>query len=55
VLLRHAGFDPALEEIDLLLLPASVAGHRAIAEAFADLGSVLFDVVVGLEIEGELH
>src|ERR1700745_212513 len=51
----HAGCRPALEHVDLLGVPGSVAGHRAVAEPLEDGVRVLLDVVEGPEIEGELH
>src|SRR5262249_37252469 len=52
---RLASVDPALEGMDLLLRPGSVAGHRPCADLREDLVRVRGDVVVGPEVEGELH
>jgi hypothetical protein len=50
-----AAFDPAPEELDLLLRPGDVAGHGSVFEAAEDGVGVLADVVVRPEIEGPLH
>ena len=40
----HSVLDPALEEVDLILGPGSVAGHRAVAKPPGDHVGVLDDV-----------
>src|SRR5262249_2755675 len=53
--LTHSGVAPALERGDLLLGPGSVAWHRAAQDLFENRVCVRLDVVVGPEVEGELH
>jgi hypothetical protein len=44
-----------VEQLDLLLGPLAVTGHRALAQALEDRRGVILDLVVGRQIERPGH
>src|SRR6187397_1238929 len=47
--------DPLLEQGDALLVPRTVARHRAVADAVQDRVALAGDVVIRPEVDEELH
>ena len=55
MLLLHAGLDPPLEGLHLLVGPRPVARHRPALQALEDTVGMALYVLVGPQVEGPFH